>query len=275
MFRKKDRRIFFVAAGAVLWATLVWPQTGWAVTKLFLKNGSFELVTSYEVQGDRVRFYSVERSDWEEVPLELVDLKATERVQEEEKAKQQKELQEAREIDKERFEPEAPKGFEVAPGVRLPGDEGVFAFDGRRVIRLVQSSTDVVKDKKRLAMSLALPGPLLKNRALVVLPGPKAAVRFQGVQPVFYVQLADHADQEFELVPVTSGRDKRVIEKIQSGIGVGKSGEMRGRVPIERKQIAPALFQLKPSQPLTKGEYALAELIQEKMSLDVWDFGID
>jgi hypothetical protein len=34
-----------------------------AAIKLYLKNGTFQLVKSYEVQGDRVRYYSLERSD--------------------------------------------------------------------------------------------------------------------------------------------------------------------------------------------------------------------
>ena len=58
----------------------------WASIKLYLKGGSYLLVKSYEVQGDRVRYYSLERSDWEEVPLALVDFEAIERAQREEQA---------------------------------------------------------------------------------------------------------------------------------------------------------------------------------------------
>jgi len=49
-----------------------------ANVKLYMKDGEFHLVREYKVEADRVRYYSVERSDWEEVPLALVDLKRTE-----------------------------------------------------------------------------------------------------------------------------------------------------------------------------------------------------
>ena len=39
--------------------------------KLYLKDGDSHLVREYEVKGDRVRYYSVERGDWEEIPLAL------------------------------------------------------------------------------------------------------------------------------------------------------------------------------------------------------------
>ncbi len=71
----------------------------WASQKLFLKDGTYELVSSYEVHGDRVRYYSVERSAWEEIPSSLVDFEATKRAQEEEKAVQKKVLEEGREIE--------------------------------------------------------------------------------------------------------------------------------------------------------------------------------
>ena len=44
---------------------------------LYLKGGGDMLVREYEVQEDRVRYYSLERSQWEEIPLELVDLEKT------------------------------------------------------------------------------------------------------------------------------------------------------------------------------------------------------
>src|SRR5258708_35913024 len=49
-----------------------------ANVKLYMKEGGFEVVREYKVEDDRVRFYSIERSDWEEVPVAMVDLKKTE-----------------------------------------------------------------------------------------------------------------------------------------------------------------------------------------------------
>lgn len=243
--------------------------------KLYLKDGSYHLVKSYEVQGDRVRFYSVERSDWEEVPASLVDLEATKRGEAEGKAAQQKQLEEARKLDTERFEPAAPTGYEVAPGIRLPTEEGIYAFDGDRVITLIQSSGEIVKDKKRSALLIALPAPLLKNRDLVILDGPKAAVRIRASKPAFYVQFQGAKTDQFQLIPITSKKELRIVEQIQTGIGVGKSGEVRDAVAIVRTEIKPGLILLHPTQPLSEGEYALAELISQKLNLEVWDFGID
>src|SRR5665213_824944 len=42
--------------------------------KLYTTDGEHQIVREYLVVGDRVRFYSVDRSDWEEVPASLIDL---------------------------------------------------------------------------------------------------------------------------------------------------------------------------------------------------------
>ncbi|HET7840171.1 MAG TPA: hypothetical protein VFM21_01125 [Terriglobia bacterium] len=250
-------------------------SAGAAGIKLYLKDGSYQLVKSYEVEGDRVRFYSLERSDWEEIPVSMVDFEATQRAQTDEKAAQQKRLEEAHKLDTERFDETAPAGFEIAPGVRLPVGEGIYAFDGDRVIGLIQSSSEIIRDKKRIALSMALPAPLLKNRNLVVLEGAKAAVRIRATKPAFYVQFAGVKPEDVQLIPVTTKKDLRVLEQIQSGIGVGKSGEIRDAIPVERKEIKPGLLLLHPLQPLPAGEYALGEILSQKLNLEVWDFGID
>ena len=275
------RYLFAPVVILALVGLLGWPragqpaQTNEQAFKLYLKNGNYQLVKSYEVNGDRVRYYSTERSDWEEVPVALVDFEATKRGQDEEKAAQQEAINKARALDNERFERAAPTGYEVAPGIHLPSGDGAFAYDGQRVIPLIQSSAEIVKDKKRFALALAIPAPLLKNRDLVVLEGPKAAVRIRDRQPVFYVQFADIDASKIQLIPVDSKKEMRVIEKISSGIGVGASGESRDAIPTEHEEIKPGLLKIRPAQPLATGEYALGELISQKLNLDVWDFGID
>lgn len=246
-----------------------------AAIKLFLKDGSYVMVKSYEVKGDRVRYYNLESSDWEEMPKTMVDFAATERVEAQEKAEQTKQLKAAEELQNQRFEIPADTGYQIKPDIRLPGDAGVYAYDGARVIRLIQEAGKVVTDKKRIAMIMVMPGPILKKQALVVLPGPKAAVRVTAAEPVFYIQDTDNWPMRAQLFPLKQKKDSRVVEKIQSGVGLGKSGETRTDIPLDRKQLAAGVFELKPTQPLDSGEYALGEMLEEKLNIAVWDFGVD
>src|ERR1700683_5334759 len=45
--------------------------------KLMLTDGTFQLVRVYKVEGDRVRYYSIDSSQWEQIPLAMVDWEAT------------------------------------------------------------------------------------------------------------------------------------------------------------------------------------------------------
>src|SRR5579872_4365652 len=98
--------------------------------RLVLKDGSYQLVTKYEVKGDRVRYYSTEREEWEELPNSLVDWPATEKFEKDRAAAAS--TPEAVQLDKE-LEHESEKAEAalplVAPGLRLPEPTGVFLLD--------------------------------------------------------------------------------------------------------------------------------------------------
>src|SRR5689334_2872531 len=45
--------------------------------RLILKDGGYQLVRQYKLAGDRVKYLSLERGEWEEMPADLVDWDAT------------------------------------------------------------------------------------------------------------------------------------------------------------------------------------------------------
>lgn len=251
------------------------PGLARAEDQLCLKDAGCQPVASYEVQGDRVRYYSLDRSAWEEVPVGIVDFEAMKRIEAEKESSHKEQRDAARKLDREIFDKVENKGFEIAPGVRLPGDEGVFAYDGLRVIRLLQSSAEIVKDKKRAALTIAIPGPLLKSRAFVILPGTRSPVRVMAIEPVFYVQSADGLGSNLALISLKPRKESRQVEKVEWRAGISKPAELHEAVPIQHTEIAPGLFKLTSAAPLAPGEYALAELIQKKLNIEVWDFGVE
>ncbi len=152
----------------------------------------------------------------------------------------------------------------------------MFTLDGNRVVRLVVSEGQPITDKKRAAMVLAVPLPVVKTRSLIVLEGPKAAIRLNDPWPAFYVQSSDGLGQRIELVRLKDGKQTRVLEDIDTSRGKSaRQSEERNMVSIERKLLAPNIYQLKPLQPLEAGEYALGEVVDDKLSLYVYDFGYE
>src|ERR1700723_3191989 len=90
--------------------------------KLMLKDGTFQLVREYHVEGDRVRYYSIEQAQWEEMPESLVDWDATRKMEIGEAKKNLDLVAEARKTESMRnaelFNVDA--SIEIAPKVFLP-----------------------------------------------------------------------------------------------------------------------------------------------------------
>jgi hypothetical protein len=261
--------------------------------KLILKDGNFQLVRSYARNGDRVRYYSLERSGWEEIPAALVDWDAT--------AKAEAESEKASEalVSKVHAQEEATKiettldvdaSLQIAPGVFLPPGEGMFVIEGRSVTPLVQVSSEIKGDKKTTLKQILSPIPIVPSKRNIDIPGAKATRRINSPVPEFYLREApydpDHdayvprssrpgeSGPEVELVRATVKGNKRLLESIRSLFGEELSKE-RATVSVQRWEIARTVYRFTLSEPLPPGEYALAEILPDGMNLYVWDFGVD
>ena len=122
---------------------------------------------SYEQTGDRVRYYSVERAQWEVIPASMVDWEATKKAE----AAQEKAaaaLVEKVHIQEAAAKAETPMDVDasllVAPGVFLPDGEGMFAFEGKTVKRLGQVGSEEKTDKKTVLKQILSPIPIIPEQ---------------------------------------------------------------------------------------------------------------
>ena len=261
--------------------------------KLMLKDGTFQLARSYQRVGDRVRYLSAERGDWEEIPAAMVDWDATakaeaaEAQEEEALAKKVRAQEQAQRIE---AVTDVDASLQVAPGVFLPPGEGMFLVDGRSVLLLEQVGSQVKTDKKQFLKQVLSPIPIIPGKQNVQIPGARARTRVTNTRTEFYLREAPadpdratpiakssrpgESGPEVELVRATVKGDKRQLESIK--ILFGQQMETtRATISIERWEIAPTVFRFTLSEPLVPGEYALAEILPDGINLFVWDFGVD
>ena len=261
--------------------------------KLMLKDGSFQLVRSYEQNGDRVRYYSVERGQWEMIPASLVDWDATKKAEATEE-KTAAALVEKVHIQEMAAKAETPVDVDaslpVAPGVFLPDGEGMFALEGKSVKRLGQVGSQEKTDKKTVLKQILSPIPIVPSKHNIELLGAKATVRLTSASPEFYLrEPAPGPDQDSTLW--RSGRqgvdgpdvtlvraqvkgNKRLLASVKSMFGQ-KLSENRDDISVQRWEVAPDVYRFTLSAPLPPGEYAIAEILQDGLNLYVWDFGVD
>jgi hypothetical protein len=261
--------------------------------KLMLADGSYQLVREYQRDGEHVRYYSMERGAWEELPASLVDWTATSKA-EAEMAKQSAELvervhkqEEARRTDN---VADIDASLRVGDGAFLPSGEGMFVVEGKTIRILDQAGSEMKIDKKRVIAEVLSPVRVVPGKQTIVMQGSHAVVRLRTNAPEFYLREAPpdpnstssiqrsrrpgESGPDVELVRTKVGRNTRVLESINTLFGQAVS-ENINVISMQRWDVAPNVYRFTLSQPLPPGEYVLAEVLEEGLNLYVWDFGMD
>src|SRR5437016_602454 len=117
--------------------------------RLVLKDGSYQAASKWENKGDRVRYYSAERFEWEEIPAAIVDWPATEKYNANLKAETAEPVRQADAEERAERAKEEAAMPQVAPGMRLPRQGGVFLMDTwqnqPQLVEIVQNGGEVNK----------------------------------------------------------------------------------------------------------------------------------
>jgi len=257
--------------------------------RLIMKDGTYQSATQWEIKGDRVRYYSAERYDWEELPKDLIDWPATEKYNAERAGARDENIKEVAKAD-EADEREAPL---VSPGLRLPNTGGVFLFDQfqnqPQLVEMVQNGSEVNKHMGRNILRSAINPLALSSTQTIELKGEHARVQAHTGQPAIYLNIdtADNSQPEFTqrpdkdqqpnrygIVRVEQKKGVRIVGKLNVAM-YGKVSQKEAWIPVSASPLGDWV-KLTPSEPLPPGEYAVVELLEKKqINLFVWDFGVN
>jgi len=300
-----------LALGVLLVSALLFSPAGYSQgrsKRLILKDGSYQPVVRWEVKGNRVRYLSAERYEWEELPASLVDWPATEKYAKEVEASDAAEQKRVAAEDEAERKEEAIRTPTVATGVRLPDGGGVYLLDTYRdkteLVELLQSGGEIHKNMGRNILRSVVDPIAISSKQSIEISGAKSRVQAHSLQPAIYVDISEgdtgadasvSADagaskdagkqnggqkpvplaQRFRIIRLEQKKDSRVIGNLKI-MFYGKVSQQGNWVGAQVEPVTSEWVKVTPSAPLKPGEYAVAEMLGEKeMNFFVWDFGVD
>jgi hypothetical protein len=273
--------------------------------RLILKDGTYQLATRWQLKGDRVRYLSAERNDWEELPEELVDWPATSKFEQDRAAGVPNADAVAldKELAAERAEEEAKTPL-VAPDLRLPENGSLLLLDTfqnqPQLVELLQNGGEINRNRaQNMIRAAVIPIPITSSKQTIEIEGPHALVQAHATLPSIYVNLdtgqapadAVSASQQpqrpqqpeqpqqpwdrFHIVRVQSKKGKRVVGVVKIN-PLGKMSQQQSLIPTTCQQLTGGWVKVTPTLALDPGEYAVVELLgREGMNTYVWDFGVN
>jgi hypothetical protein len=241
--------------------------TAWAANiKLYLKDGGYHLVREYQVQTDRVHFYSVERDEWEDIPLDMVDIKRTES----EAASRKATIEHDTKVLDDEAALERAMQKEI---LKIPQDPGVYWLQDDKAKPLKLAESVVHSDKKREVLKILSPVPVITGKAALEIEGAHSQNVFTNPEQEFYIQLSE--TERFGICKLTPKGTVRIVENLTYMPVTKEVEEEPAIVDIFRQQMTKdGLYKIWPKEKLAPGEYAVIEYTAGKVNIQVWDFGI-
>jgi len=233
--------------------------------RLYLKDGDYQLVREYQVLEDRIRYYSVERSDWEEIPRELVDLDKTKKNEAEQQAVLEADI-------KAQTAEDAAVRASKKEARSVPPDPGPYYIHGDKIEPVKQAESEIVNDKGRNVLKILVPAPIVPGKSTVELKGETSSFQVAEAEPEFYFRLG--RDERFGIVKLTHKKNARIVETVTIAPVTDEKTEERKSVDTFKKAEGDQLYKIWPQNPLEPGEYALVEFSDGELNLQVWDFSV-
>jgi len=244
--------------------------------KLILKDGTFQLAREYSVEGDRVRYWSLERSAWEEIPSALVDWDATHKSEADQAAQdaQLKAKIRASDLALHTQGIDVDRSLEAKPGLFLPDGIGFYAIEGKLIFQMKQSLAESKLSAGREVERILTGMPIIPQKLTLSIPGARAARRLTTAEPEFFMRPSDDREPRFRLLRAQVKGGRRILDNVSIYFS---TEQVHKATDIEIQTWTPArgVFRYTVDQRLEPGEYAFVEMTDQGISGYVWDFGID
>ncbi len=232
---------------------------------LYLTDGTSMNVREFEVGEERVRYFSLDRSQWEEVPLELVDLKRTQ--------EQNRRVQAAAAVREEENRRERVAERRARTELHsVPLADGVYHLKGKEPVPVEQSFWEIGTSKKRGFLKIISPVPVIPGKRTLWIEGLTAKTVTTGPKPIFYLRLDSFSRFGIVRIVPEKGKNRRIVQQIMTVSVADEQFEEQDEVEVFRQQLAPLVYKVWPVEPLPVGEYAILDFTPGETNLRVWDF---
>jgi hypothetical protein len=203
---------FLLLAGYLLAITTLPALAQPGRDRLILKDGSYQIITKYEVKGDTVRYFSAERDLWEEIPTNLIDWPATAKWNHDHRSSDaaapaasgtnadasNPSTSEAAKLDAEEYAARNEEMWRmpiISPGLRLPDESGLWILDNYQgdpeLVHALQANGDLNRASEHSVLKWTI-GSTGGAKEPVRIEGGAAKVQLHVNEPVLFISL-DHA----------------------------------------------------------------------------------